>query len=130
MFGSKKANLVIAIILAIGLWIYVVGVVDPSTNGKVTDVNVTFTNEETLKDEGLQIAEVTDPNETQVTVTIKGARSDVKQVKAEDILITANVGDLKEGKNEVALSISVPSTVDYVRADKDKIEVTVEKIDK
>lgn len=126
MRKGGKLDLIISIVLAVVIWGYVVGVVDPSTQARVT-VPVTYANTETLADQGL---EVKSPAKPEVTVVIRGDRSDVKKVEADDIMATVDVSNLKEGSNNERVSISVPATVTFVRTDTEEITVQTEKTEK
>ena len=125
MRKGGRIDLIISIVLAIAIWAYVVGVVDPSTQEKIT-VPVTYANTEELSNQGL---EVVSPSKPEVTVVVRGDRSDVKKIEADDIMATLDVSNLKEGKNDVKVSVSVPATVTYVRTDNDEIEVKTQKAD-
>ena len=46
MLQSKKANLVISLILAVILWLYVIGELDPETTKVYRSVPITLQNEQ------------------------------------------------------------------------------------
>ena len=125
MRKGRRLDLIISIVVAIFIWGYVVGVVDPTTQERISHVPITYVNTEVLAESGLEVYE---PEKPTVTITIKGNRSDVKKVDASKILVTADVSNLKEGSNEVPLVISVPSTVNFVKSDIEEITVNVKKL--
>lgn len=55
MLENKNVLKIISLIIAILLWVYVMGEVNPDTKEKISDIEVTFVNTETLADEGLAV---------------------------------------------------------------------------
>ncbi|MEG0156972.1 MAG: CdaR family protein [Anaerovoracaceae bacterium] len=123
MFKNNKINMVLSIIIAIFLWIYVVGQINPETTKKVAGVTVNFLNEELLANEGLALV---DPGDLAVTVSIKGTRAAVKKVNAEDITVTADLSGFGKGKNTLALQVEVPNDIQLMKVDPENITVVVE----
>ena len=48
MLKSKKFNIVLALIIAIALWAYVLGEVNPESTATVKNIPINFTNQESL----------------------------------------------------------------------------------
>ncbi|MBR5230346.1 MAG: hypothetical protein IKW01_05745, partial [Firmicutes bacterium] len=61
----KRINLVIALLMAISLWVYVLLQVNPFSNELVRNVPITYLNEDTLAKEGLIVL-----NKEYETVTV------------------------------------------------------------
>ena len=85
MLKNKKFQAVLALLIAIGLWIYVMGTVDPVVTTTVHDIQVEKINEDVLEEKGLQAS--LDAPKT-VTIVLKGARSDVNEAKDSEIRAT------------------------------------------
>ncbi len=124
MLNNNKVNVVLSLLIAVSLWFYVVGQVNPNTTKKITDVPIIIVNEEVLDQEGLAIAEI---DQEKVDVVVEGSRNTIKNIKATDINITADVGNLKEGEHSVTLSVSVPGNVTAKKVSIKSIVVKVEE---
>ena len=85
MLKNDKVNFVIALILAIGLWVYVFVTDNQSMDTTIKNVPITIVNEDTLTDEGLVLLSVSDES---ISVSIKGDRGETGKIKKEDIRIT------------------------------------------
>ena len=127
MLRNNKVNAVIAIVAAIILWIYVVGQVDPTTTGHITGVPVVFAGEESLESNGLALV---DPGDITVDLTIKGDRSDVRKLIADNkkVSVVADVSGYAKGTHEISLDITVPNTVDLQKASIDEITVEIDDL--
>lgn len=123
MLKNDKVNLVIALLIAIGLWTYVMVEVNPAKDSQIKDVPITFLNEETLGGDNLTLLSVTDRN---VDVTVKGKVSDLKGIKKEDIKIYADLEGYKEGEHTIRLQIG---KIDNVEIEcKQKIGIVVDQL--
>ncbi len=125
MFNNKIVNIIFSILVAIGLWIYVVGEVNPETTGKFQDVPVRFINASVLAEEGLAVA---DPGNPTVTVVIAGNRADMKGLKVSDIDITADLSGLNKGENSIELKVSLPNEMKLQSISSGKVSVTIESL--
>ena len=72
MLKNRNVRLIFSLIIAICLWLYVMGNVDPVITNHFGSVPVTLTNESELDELGLK-ATLDSPKE--VSVTLKGKRS-------------------------------------------------------
>ena len=72
MLKNKRVNILIALLIAICLWAYVTGAVDPNTTKKFTDVSIQLINEDSLAQDGLAV-DSTDIKS--IDVSIKGYKS-------------------------------------------------------
>lgn len=124
MLKSKKGDLILSLILAIALWMYVVGEMNPTTKKVYRDIPVTLTNEQTLADSGLGVISTSDET---MTVTISGKRSVVSDVKSSDIVATVDLSDAAEGDNQLKINIKVPDNVEVKDQSLNKITVSVGK---
>ena len=96
MLKNDRINMILALLIAIGLWVYVVGVENPEKDIQIKDVPITFINEETLEENGLTMLSVSD---SFVDVQVTGVRSDLKNVDKSDIKITADLEGYNEGEH-------------------------------
>ncbi len=123
MFRSNKINMVIAIVVAVMLWMYVVGQVNPTTTKKFADVPITFVGEEALNNNGLAVADI---EVTGVSVTLEGKRAVLMQVEPKEIGVTVDISDLGKGKNSVPIVVTVPADTKLAKSSVETINITVE----
>ncbi len=126
MFKSKNLTKLLSLVVAILLWLYVVGVENPPTKVKVPNVPVKIVNTENLTERGLVIN--TENTSFVMDVLIEGSRSDVLKVKAEDITITADVFGYIEGLNSIPVMISVPDKIFLADNKPRVINIDIEKL--
>lgn len=120
MFNSKKANIVISIVIAIVVWAYVVGAVDPVTTKGVSDVKLTIRGTEELLVRGLAIKK---PETKTIELNIKGKRSRVQNIDPSRIKATVNVSECSAGDNELSVSYSLPSGLSVVDASTSDVHI-------
>ncbi len=125
MFNNKIVNIIFSIIVALGLWVYVVGEINPETTTKFQNVPVRIINTDVLAEDGLAVA---DPGDLYVDVTITGSRSDMKALTLDEIEVTANLSGLQKGENTVHLSVSLPDNVKLKSISDGTIKVTIEDL--
>ena len=78
MLNNKTFLRIFSLVVAVLLWLYVMGEVDPAKTSVVSDITVSFTTSDVLAEEGLAPIE----NENmQISAKIKGKRSLVNDVK-------------------------------------------------
>jgi len=123
MFQNKTMNLIISVLLAVALWIYVVGEVNPDTTKKYDGIKIDFTNEESLAQNGLALL---DPGVLTVDVTVEGKRSAVNGVKEENIEVMADLTRRQKGKNSIHLEVNLPGEVKLKSISAENIDVTIE----
>jgi YbbR domain-containing protein len=124
--GRKIINIIIAIVVAIGGWIYVVYNNDPMTEVRYKDVPVSFVGEHDLANRGLGIAQT---STEVIDVTLRQKRIDTNQISADDITVIADVSEAAEGENGISLQISGPSGTQVADAERRAISVEVEESD-
>jgi YbbR domain-containing protein len=125
MFNNKIVNIIFSILVAIGLWVYVVGEVNPETTGKFQDMPVRFINASVLAEDGLALS---DPGNPTVTVVISGNRADMKGLKDSEIDITADLSGLVKGENQIQLNVSLPNDMKLQSISSGKVRVTIESL--
>jgi YbbR domain-containing protein len=125
MFNNKIVNIIFSILVSIGLWVYVVGEVNPETTEKFQDVPVRFINTSVLAEDGLALA---DPGNPTVTVVISGSRSDMKGLTESEIDIIADLSGLVKGENQIQLTVSLPNEMKLQSISSGKVRVTIESL--
>lgn len=114
MLKSKKVQAILSLLIAIGLWMYVMGTVDPTVTTTVRNIPVEKVNEQVLKDLGMK-ATLESPDT--VDIVIKGARSNVNEAKKSDITATVDVSNCEYGENEAKIKIEFPDKISGVTVD-------------
>ncbi len=77
ILNSKLLYALLAIVISIGLWFYVVVVEEPNTTIEISGIPITFTNEDVLEERGLMI---TDGQDQTVTLTVTGPSTTLAQL--------------------------------------------------
>lgn len=124
MFNNNKVNMVFSLIVAVVLWLYVAGQVDPRTDKDLSDIKIQFTNVESLQNNGLDLASSSD---TYANVTIEGKRAQLNRIESSDIKVTADLEGCSEGKNTITLRAATSKKADIDRISPATITVYIEK---
>ena len=122
MFQSKKLNLLMSFVIAVVLWAYVIGEVNPVTTRSFVDVKINLENQITLEERGLAIESM---SEETINVTVKGERSRVQSVEKADIYAEVNVGAAQTGRNELDINVRTPEKVTVDDKNISKVKMTV-----
>lgn len=105
---SKLMTALLSIVIAFGLWLYVVTVVNPESEGSYFDIPVVFDGTAQLSDRNLMITSGTD-----VTVDLKllGNRTDLNKLDKTNITIVADLSRITQaGEHNVQYDIFYPSS--------------------
>ena len=108
MLRNKRVLMLISLLVAIGLWMYVMGSVDPITTERVSGVSVEMKGVDYLKTQNL---EPTLKGPKTVIVTIEGKRSQVNKAKDKGLEAYVDVTTCDYGKNEGKILIEMPDGV-------------------
>lgn len=108
MFRNKKVLMLISLLVAIGLWMYVMGNVDPMVTERVTGVKVEMEGQHSLKATNLS-ATLNSPKV--ITVTIEGKRSQIYKAKKAGLKAFVDVSTCEYGKNEKDIYVKLPDSV-------------------
>ena len=125
MLKSKKFNIVLALIIAIALWAYVLGEVNPESSVTIKNVPINFTNQDSLEDTGLTLLKSSD---TTININISGKRTVITKADADDFSVTADIEGLKKGENTVRLNISGPDDVKIEHVNIEKVKVEIDEL--
>ena len=133
--GRKMVNIILALLVSIAAWFFVVYNYDPMTSAVYSGVPITYTGLDTLANRGYAVAEA---NYKNIEVTLTQRRIDTANITSEDISVTADVSGLSTGENTVALRVTGPEgtqvrdvsvksvTVDIVSATSQDVPISVE----
>ena len=100
---SKICYALLSLLIAFGLWVYVITVVTPESESTFYNIPVAFSNEAILNDNGLMVLSEDQPT---VTLKLKGNRSDLNNLKNSDITLLADLSKV-DGAGQKRLSYSV-----------------------
>lgn len=105
----KFAHALLSILIACGLWIYVITTVNPDDKAELYDVPVVLSGETFLHERGLMLADRTTPT---ITLTLSGKRSDLNKVNKSNITVVADLSKIPSaGKQELTYNIIFPGDV-------------------
>ena len=125
MLKSNKLNLIIALIVAIVLWAYVLVDVNQSSTETAKGVPITLLNEQTLAEDDLVILSM---DYSKVNINYSCQRQTLGKIKDSDFIVTADVEGLKSGENKVKLSVSGPDDVSIENISVQKITIMVDEL--
>jgi len=125
MEKSKIIRLIVSICLSIGLWVYVINVVNPASSTVIRNIPVSLQNENTLASKGLAI---TGSGEYTVDITINAPRKDLEVISADNFVATADVSELTMGQDYITVSVTGPKGYSITEIRSRKIQVYVDEL--
>ena len=124
--GRKVFNILLALILAVAAWVYVIYNYKPTTDMTYNNVPISFTGEEALAERGLGIAKTSTDH---TDVVLNQNRVNTADISEEDISIIADVSGAVEGENKISLMITGPEGTRVSESEYRTITVNVERVD-
>lgn len=88
---NKLLTALLSLVLAFGLWMYVITVVSPGSEDTYTNIPVVLQNEGMLQERGLMITNQELPT---VTLRLAGNRTDLNKLNSSNIAISVNVSSI------------------------------------
>lgn len=125
MFNNKKMNILLSVLIAIALWIYVVGEINPVTSKTFRELPINYLNEEYLSDNGMAIASVSHEH---ISVTVEGDRARISKLSPSDISATVDLTDSAKGKNEFKIDVKTIDKISVENKNVDKVVVKIETL--
>lgn len=131
MFNKLSLNdtflRILSVLIAVILWMYVVGVRNPQVSVIIRNVPVEIKNQSGISGRNLKIIDISD---TFVSVKVVGRRSDVGAVSAEDISLSVDASGISSpGEYTLDITSSISKDNAIVKlTDKNKIKIYVDKI--
>ena len=125
MFNNKIANIILAFIISIGLWSYVVYAVNPVQKETFRNIPVQLVNEQTLNDRGLAVA-----NDTAITVdaAVEGSRKVLASMDSGSFTATADVSQCVAGTNSVVVDIKTNKNAELASGSIVTVQINVEQL--
>lgn len=128
---SKLVTFLLALLFAIGLWVFVVTVEQPESENTYYDIPVVFQNngEELLKERGLMLVS----ERPTVTLKLKSTRTNLRNLNESNINILVNLANITTaGTHRLNYSISYPGNVpsgevSVVSASLEQVSLKVER---
>lgn len=106
---SKLGSVLLSLLIAFGMWYYVVTVVSPEQERSYSNVPVVLEGESALREKGLMI--VSDPDLT-VRVDLKGSRQDLNNLNSSNLVLTADLTGIYEaGEYQLGYSVGYPGNI-------------------
>ncbi len=124
MLRNKKVNIVLSLLMAVALWAFVIGEVNPETSRLYREVPIEFVNEEVLDANGMALLSVSDRS---VNVTLNGSRSEINQINKSDITAVVDMEEAVLGQNLLELEIKVSGKAEVESQSVNKVTVVVEE---
>lgn len=126
---SKLVTFLLALLFAIGLWVFVVTVEQPESENTYYDIPVSYQNEDVLAERGLMIVS----ERPTVTLKLKSTRTNLRNLNEANINILVNLANVRDAKTySLNYSLSYPGTVPegdvtVVSASTEQISLKVER---
>ena len=124
MLKSNRIAFILALIMAISLWAYVLGEVDPVRTVTLRDIPIRLMDQTALTENGLVI---TDMDHEEISVTFSAKRSLVNKIDADDFHATADMRDVKLGNNVVMITLTKPSNITLESVSSEYLNITTEQ---
>ena len=110
--NPKAFQVVLAIVIALGLWLYVIGVENPAGTAHIRDVPIQLQGEQTLEDNGLM---VTGLSRDGISVSLNGKKKTLMKISRKNLSLIVDVSSVtEEGNWTLAGRLSYPATVNAV----------------
>ena len=107
--NQKAFQVVLAIVIALGLWLYVIGVENPAGTAHIRDVPIQLQGEQTLEDSGLM---VTDLSRDGISVSLNGKKKTLMKISRKNLSLILDVSSVTEaGTWTLTGRLSYPATV-------------------
>lgn len=127
---NKLVSALLSIVIAFGLWLYVITEVSPNSETTVDDIPLIAQGETILNERGLMI---TGWSSTTVDLTLSGNRSDLNEVNRSNITLKVDLSQISEpGVHKIDYTVSYPGNIasnafTRERQYPESITITVEK---
>lgn len=110
MRKNKLYSILLSVVVAFGLWLYVISNVSVENENTFYDIPVVLEGEAVLTEKNLMI---TNQSAQSVSLTLSGARSDLNKVNRGNITVKVNVAKISEAGEKISLKpeISYPGDV-------------------
>lgn len=130
MRKNKFMSMLLSVVIAFGLWLYVVTFVSSESTNTIPNIPIALVGETALAERNLMITSIDDDN---VNMTLTGSRSDLGKVNNGNIILKVDLTKIMDpGVHELEYGISFPGDVPNNAFSIDSkypatIKITVEK---
>lgn len=130
---NKIGSFLISLLIAFGLWMYVITEVSPNSEWTYYDIPVHLEGETLLKERSLIITGISSTN---VDLTLSGNRTDLNELSRDNITLKADMTKIYDpGTHKIGYDITYPGNVAsnaFTRVNQypDSITVTVERLER
>lgn len=123
LLDNDLAIKIISVLVAIVLWIYVIGEQNPFIEQPFRDIPIQFNNLDSVN-----YALVEDQSSFKVNVKVRGRRSHISNLSKEAIKAEVNMKGRMEGENLLTVSVTLPDNIELVSVNPPEIMVTLEPV--
>lgn len=117
-------HILLAFVIAFGVWVYVVTVVSPESEATYYNIPVVLNNESLLTDKGLMVSDDAQPT---VMLQLRGNRSDLNNLKNSDITVIADLSKINDaGVQTLNYSISFTGNTTFEILNQYPSEITLQ----
>jgi len=117
---------IICFIIALGIWVYVVNITTQDFEKTFSLIDIDVEGWEELQDSTNM--SVVNLEESKVSITVKGLRSDISKLTENDFAAYIDVSKLQEsGKHRLEVSVDLPSTVSLVSKYPETVTISVDE---
>lgn len=110
--NRKLVNAALAVLLAFGLWLYVVNVENPTGSATLRDLPIQVQGQSELAEAGLM---VTDLGKDTMNVKITGKKKTLMKLNSDNVFLTTDVSSItEEGEYDLTCKATFPS---YINSD-------------
>lgn len=127
---SKLLMALLSLVIAFGLWLYVVTVVSPESEKTIYNIPVGLQSESLLEERGLMVTTEDIPT---VNLRLKGNRTDLDKLNSANITVVADVSRIGEaGEHSLSYTVSFPgdvpnNAISTQKRTPDTVSITVEE---
>ena len=125
MLKNNTVLKILSLLIAIFLWFYVMGEVNPTITKTISNIPVQLLNGDTLEQRGLAVQ---GDSEFVVSIEVQGKRAELNSLEKSEFKATADLFGYKEGENEVPVTVEVPDNITLKAIKNPKIKVTLEEL--
>ena len=106
---NKGTTILLSVLIALGLWLYVITVENPNQVSPYYNVKVVFEGESVLTQRGLMIT--SDPD-IRVRVDLKSSRTNLSRMNSDNLVIKADLADIDSaGEHELTYTVTPPGNI-------------------
>lgn len=109
MKKNKAYSVILSVVVAFGLWLYVVNNISPEDDVTLYNIPVVMEGETALNEQNLMITRTSSKT---VSVNLSGTRSDLNKLNSGNIIVKADLKQIEEPGENIPLTLKVSSTAD------------------